>query len=751
MHCFTQCALLEKLNTYLRGLVFTLLLVSFGLCGHFLGFLLQRRKPFSLAEPPKDLKLDEHVYQIRFTKEIFRDYHDYLKRLNLYRQRVWMCKVTGKTGLTYEEALVSEQRATEKVQQIPKELMTPALRIIQYSTLPLKELADSIAAKLQQRLFVGAELYGKKDDGVCPCKILKVIRKGVDKFSYEAAWLDKNKNISEKVELSADDLVQKKPLFSRNILKSFIRESTYRNAPWVLHDELAKKHGISTDIPEVLRGRVFFKDGLLICSKKRKNEESMEATDNCKRNKLDGAQVDDSAQEKENGNVKDEPIKYPIDDLLVKPSPDDPVFTDRPSPSREFSVPICCVGDLLMVWDFCTSFGKLLHLWPYALEDFENAICHRDSNVVLLVESHAALFRVLIKDDDEYSSAVKKRKLKSKITMINWTEYLCDFLEMINIPELRHYEATIKRGHYGLVDASAKLEILRELVNRALGTVIFREKLDEFIEQRQALGATRREEALEDGRRRREKKERLKAESESNGFVDGHHLNSANVLTNNDYNHGTQNGDVGKKIDVETESSRQNDPLDRSGIKHSNLASKKTPKKLNSELKEAIENGKELSRKELLKQLKVDKDPSEKNSKEQRKEYFEREMEKRFIRRSPLGKDRDYNKYWWFRRDGRIFVESCDSKEWGYYSSKEELDALMGSLNCKGERERALQKQLEKYYSGISSELQKRSKDLMHRIAMDESVLRRSTRVRAPPRQNPANAFLRYVNKWKQE
>ena len=51
------------------------------------------------------------------------------------------------------------------------------------------------------------------------------------------------------------------------------------------------------------------------------------------------------------------------------------------------------------------------------LEDFENAICHKDSNVVLLVESHAALFRFLIKDDDEYSSAVKNRKLKSKVTI----------------------------------------------------------------------------------------------------------------------------------------------------------------------------------------------------------------------------------------------------------------------------------------------------------------------------------------------
>ncbi|KAL5174106.1 DDT domain-containing protein [Glycine soja] len=125
-------------------------------------------------------------------------------------------------------------------------------------------------------------------------------------------------------------------------------------------------------------------------------------------------------------------------------------------------------------------------------------------------------------------------------------------------------------------------------------------------------------------------------------------------------------------------------------------------------------------------------------------------MEKRFIRRSPLGKDRDHNRYWWFCRYGRIFVESCDSKNWGYYSSKEELDTLMSSLNCKGERERALQKHLEKYYNTICSELQKTSKDLMHRF-VDESVLRRSTRVRAQPRQNPSDACLRYRNKYYKE
>lgn len=59
------------------------------------------------------------------------------------------------------------------------------------------------------------------------------------------------------------------------------------------------------------------------------------------------------------------------------------------------------------------------------------------------------------------------------------------------------------------------------------------------------------------------------------------------------------------------------------------------------------------------------------------KEYYEREMEKRGIRTNPLGRDRFYNRYWWFRHDGRIFFESSDSKEWGYYSSKEEVLILL--------------------------------------------------------------------------
>lgn len=106
------------------------------------------------------------------------------------------------------------------------------------------------------------------------------------------------------------------------------------------------------------------------------------------------------------------PIKYPIDDLLVKPAANDPILSNRPPLSTDFRVPVDSVGDLLMVWDFCLSFGRLLCLSPFSLSDLENAICTKESNLVLVVEIHSALLRLLIKDEGEYFIILQNKKRK---------------------------------------------------------------------------------------------------------------------------------------------------------------------------------------------------------------------------------------------------------------------------------------------------------------------------------------------------
>ncbi|CAI0430906.1 unnamed protein product [Linum tenue] len=707
---------------------------------------LLKKTPFPLVEPPEDLEPKDLVYQVRYTKEIFHDYQEYVNRINLYRQRIWTCKISGKANLTYEEALVSERLATEKVQGIPKELVELALHIIQFSMLPLKDLADTISAKLQEHKYVGDELHARRGDIFFPCKILKVVGDSNGKTSYEIRWLERNKKVSETSVVNGDDLIRKKKLCSRDILKSFIRESTYRRDPWVLHERLAAKHGISSDPPEELKDKVSVLDGVII-DKKRKTAGEGDESGKCKKKKVeDGAEVKDVAID---NDKQVELIKYPIEDLLVLPAADDPVFTERPLPSREFNVPMDCVGDLLLVWDYCSSFGKLLHLWPFSLEDFENAISRKDSNIILIVETHSAFLRLLLKEDGDHYFAAQKRNRKSKITLLNWTEYLCDFIERIGTPDLSASTSTIKRGHYGLLDIQVKLGILRELVNEAVETLIFRKKIDEYVGQRQVLGATLRGEVLEEARKKREEKERSKSEDVANGVSNGHCMVDSEglpcklVSVNK---HSSQNGEAVRKHKSEV-SSEEDHTSDKSDNNDSETASKKSGKGQNQDAENETGTSEEAS-----KQMKDERRlPTEKRSKDQRKEQLNREMEKRVIRTESLGKDRYYNRYWWFQRDGRIFIENSDSKEWGFYSSIEELSALMGSLNEKGERERALHKELEKFYGRICAELQKRSKDLDNKVAVDEAVVRRSTRVRAIPRENPANSYMRYVNKWKED
>lgn len=68
-----------------------------------------------------------------------------------------------------------------------------------------------------------------------------------------------------------------------------------------------------------------------------------------------------------------------------------------------------------MVWDFCSSFCRLLRLWPFSLEDFEKAICHKDSDLVLVVESHTTILRLLIQNEGDFFEAVQKKRRKSKV------------------------------------------------------------------------------------------------------------------------------------------------------------------------------------------------------------------------------------------------------------------------------------------------------------------------------------------------
>ncbi|KAI5081067.1 hypothetical protein GOP47_0004250 [Adiantum capillus-veneris] len=793
---------------------------------------LLKRKAYNLSRPPNNLKAKDLVFQVRFTKEIFTDYEEYLKHINLYKQRVWTCKVTGKSNLTYEEALESECKATEKVQQFPREFIGPVLQLVQFSMLRLEDLVSAILKAFKDQFVPGEEVLCIKGNTTMPCKVLQVIDGEAPEAgcSYEVKLIDNDRNVDGSSIESTSSLVRKKLPFTRALVKSFIRESVKDNAsrnsqtPLVVLDKLCEKFGITTTPPEELK-KFFLKQEqveeelkeeiaqplialmeLETHSKKRpkkvegepegsKGKRQKKAVDredeskaskkqkaldtetdsqaNKKQKRIDAGQVgegevapskEDKSKGKAESVVKVVPIKYPIEDTLVQPSSSEPPLTERPAWSSDFVLPMHCTGSLLMVWNFCSLFGKVIRLSPFSLEEFEKALECSDADPILLREAHHAFIKLILEDLSVLESFQGRRKRKVKVTIQSWKDDLADILELGGFEKLAVHSSTIRKGDYMQLEPSAKLDILCNLVECALNSTAVREQLDVYIEEKQAIASQKRKEELEESKKDKEAQEMLKQAqlagtdstdtaknqkeevearedgSSSSGADSDNEGNNSEKLYSNGLPNGTHENGDGEDATSVSARSRQ-------------LALKRK-----AELKQVEDLEKEKKRMEehkKLQEIRKVKFEAVKERKlqekkmiemQKRQEHLEREIEKRVIRTHPLGKDRDHNRYWFFPREGRIFVEDKDMSNWGYYSAKEELEALYGSLNPKGIRERGLQRQLEKHYNKISDALQKRTKEITQRIALEDSFVRRSSRSKAGPQQT---LEVTYRNKYR--
>jgi hypothetical protein len=64
---------------------------------------------------PPDASEGEDFFVVRCTGEAVRNYEEYLAKTTLYRARNWQCKFSKKGGLTYDEALASEERHLQQL------------------------------------------------------------------------------------------------------------------------------------------------------------------------------------------------------------------------------------------------------------------------------------------------------------------------------------------------------------------------------------------------------------------------------------------------------------------------------------------------------------------------------------------------------------------------------------------------------------------------------------------------------------
>ncbi|KAG7238085.1 hypothetical protein INR49_031439 [Caranx melampygus] len=137
---------------------------------------LLHRKAFIRQRPPADLRPDEEVFLCKITHEIFRTYDEFFERTILCNSLVWSCALTGRAGLTYLEAVESERRAKQSLQNFPQALVVPLLHLAALSRrCRLTELCEDVYTFVKDRFFPGETVDVTGRHGARQlCEILQV-------------------------------------------------------------------------------------------------------------------------------------------------------------------------------------------------------------------------------------------------------------------------------------------------------------------------------------------------------------------------------------------------------------------------------------------------------------------------------------------------------------------------------------------------------------------------------------------------
>ncbi|XP_077118877.1 bromodomain adjacent to zinc finger domain protein 1A [Ranitomeya variabilis] len=134
------------------------------------------RKPFSRRPPPADLQPEELLFYCRTTNEVFRDYDEFFERTILCNSLVWSCSFTGKSGLTYQEALDSEKKVKKSLLNFPEPIVVPILYLATLSNHQrVSDLCEDIYDYVKTRFFIDETVTVVRNSGArLECTVLEI-------------------------------------------------------------------------------------------------------------------------------------------------------------------------------------------------------------------------------------------------------------------------------------------------------------------------------------------------------------------------------------------------------------------------------------------------------------------------------------------------------------------------------------------------------------------------------------------------
>ncbi|EFR04759.1 DDT domain-containing protein [Nannizzia gypsea CBS 118893] len=201
-----------------------------------LKMVLFKRKPVQYLPKPTIDDDNSEVWVIPETNEVFTNYDHFLQRMNFYKQRRFICEITGHSSLTFFEALTSETEGSREVNSaFPESLKEPVLRRVQFSTISRIDSLVREKAKFPEVMHEG-----------------RVERRASSRYLVKLT----NRN-NEEALVDDEHLVRDRKVFTKQMLRSFIKNTVTREswsgAPWLVKPQIAEHFHIDTEVPKHLQ------------------------------------------------------------------------------------------------------------------------------------------------------------------------------------------------------------------------------------------------------------------------------------------------------------------------------------------------------------------------------------------------------------------------------------------------------------------------------------------------------------------
>ncbi|KAM7221413.1 imitation switch two complex protein 1 [Rhypophila decipiens] len=229
--------------------------------------VLYKRKPVQLVPVPDDIGPDDEVWTIKETGEVFKTYEEYLVRQEFYKQKKFICVITGHSALNFFDALRSEQANAEEIEQaFPEALKGPVLRKVQFKTTSrIDTLVDQVYDDFKTdyypheavivNMMTGDRLHGViRDKAIFSGKTLPDGTAAPPRARY---FVSLDERPGEEAVCDETQISRDRKVFTKSVIRSFLKGTTSREAwtgaPWIVKPDVARRYNISTTVPEALR------------------------------------------------------------------------------------------------------------------------------------------------------------------------------------------------------------------------------------------------------------------------------------------------------------------------------------------------------------------------------------------------------------------------------------------------------------------------------------------------------------------